>query len=291
MAVAAVTLLIAFIFWEQRTAEPILPLRLFNDRIFTVANLMAFLLGMVMFGAIIYLPVYFQLVKGLSATESGLLMLPMMGSLLVTSILGGQLVSRTGHYRVLVVVGSVSMVFGMWLFTHLGLDTTEVQAGLYMLPVGIGMGCVMQNLVLSVQNAVSRDDMGTATGAVNFFRSMGAAFGTALFGAVLTSRLNDLLPRLVPAAKGQRINASIVSAPVTVRTLPEPVQKGISEAFVLAVHAVFDVGVVVALVCLATSFFLRELPLRVSSHLGAELAESAPAGPVAEELPAVGQGS
>ena len=283
---AGVALVVGFVIWERSYAsEPILPLRLFRTRLFTVANTMAFLLGMIMFGALIYLQEYFQLVKSLSPTVSGLMMLPMMTALLISSVVGGRLVTRFGRYKALVVTGSAFMVFGMWLLAHLGADTTLWECGVFMVPVGLGMGSVMQNLVLAVQNSVSAGDMGTASAAVNFFRSMGASFGVAMFGAVLTARMDYWIPKLVPGATERHLGASIVTTPVEVHQLPPAMQSGIYSAFVLSIHAVFWVGVPIAAVCLVLSVFLPELPLRRFSHLGADMVEAVPAGTFPEELP------
>jgi EmrB/QacA subfamily drug resistance transporter len=284
-----IVLLVAFVVWEDRFAtEPILPLWLFKRRLFSVANAMAFLLGAIMFGALIYMQEYFQLVKSYSPTVSGLLMLPMMMTLLVASVAGGRLVTHYGRYKLLVVIGSISMVFGMWLLSHLGLHSPTWEICLYTIPVGLGMGFVMQNLVLAVQNDADAADMGTATGAVNFFRSLGASFGVAMFGAVLTARLDYWIPLFVPGAAGRHLGASIVTTPGAVHHLPPAVQAGVFQSFVRSVHVVFLVGVPVATACLLLSFFLPELPLRRHSHigseLGVELVEGSPAGLVINEL-------
>jgi MFS family permease len=262
-----------------------LPLRLFRISVFTVANTMAFLAGMIMFGAIIYLPAYFQLVRDVSATISGLLMLPLMGALLVASVLGGRAVSRLGRYKPFVMVGTALMTLGVWLLTHLGVHTSFVTAGLYLVPLGAGMGLSMQNLVLAIQNALPVRDMGTGTSAINFFRSMGGSFGTAVFGAVLTARLAFWLPHFVAGSAGHPVNTDIISAPAAVHRLPETVQGGISDAFVHSLHSVFWVGVPIAAATFVLSFFLAEIPLRLTSGMGEELAEGAAAALVPDELP------
>ena len=246
---------------------------------------MAFLLGMIMFGALIYLQEYFQLVKSLSPTVSGLMMLPMMTALLISSVVGGRLVTRFGRYKALVVTGSAftwlrHVAPGPPRRRHHAVGVRGVHgAG------GPRDGLVMQNLVLAVQNSVAAGDMGTASAAVNFFRSMGASFGVAMFGAVLTARMDYWIPKLVPGAAGRRLGASIVTTPVEVHQLPASVQSGIYSAFVLSIHAVFWVGVPIAAVCLVLSVFLPELPLRRFSHLGADMVETVPAGTFLEELP------
>ena len=178
LAIVAVVLIVAFVLWERRAAEPILPPNLYHIGIFRVSTSVTFLLSMIMFGAIIYLPLYLQLVDGVSAMVSGLLMIPMMVGVLGASVTSGQLVSRTGRYKIFPVVGSVLVVLGMWLLSQLGLHTSHLTMSLYVIVLGAGMGMTMQVMVLAVQNAVPPAQMGAATAAVTFFRSLGGAFGT-----------------------------------------------------------------------------------------------------------------
>jgi EmrB/QacA subfamily drug resistance transporter len=277
-ALAGVGLLVAFAWWEQHRAdEPILPLGLFRNRVFSIANATTFFLAMTIFGAIIFLPEYMQLVTGASATVSGLLLLPLMGGLLVASIVSGRLVTRVGRYKVFVVIGGALLVLGMWLLSHLGLHTSRVLAGIYMVPLGVGMGMMMQNLVLAVQNAVPMKDLGTGTSTINFFRSMGGSFGTAIFGAVLTARLNNWLPRLLPGGFQGHVTASFVSSPQAVRALPAPVRSGVVLSFVHSLHTVFLVAIPVAVAAFVLAIFLRDLPLRGRSHIGMEETEPLPA--------------
>jgi EmrB/QacA subfamily drug resistance transporter len=282
-ALAGVALLGIFGWWEQhRTAEPILPLRLFRNPVFRIANATTFFLAMTIFGAIIFLPEYMQLVSGASATVSGLLLLPLMGGMLVASIVTGRLVSRIGRYKIFPVIGAALLVLGMWLLSHLGLHTSRAVAGAYMVPLGVGMGMMMQNLVLAVQNAVPMKDLGTGTSTINFFRSMGGSFGTAVFGAVLTARLNFWLPRLLPSGVHAHVSASFVAAPQTVRALPAAVRAGVEVSFVHALHTVFMVGVPVAAAAFVLALLLRDIPLRRSSHIGQQDGETAPADAVEE---------
>jgi EmrB/QacA subfamily drug resistance transporter len=275
-ALAGTALIAAFGWWERhRAEEPILPIGLFRNRVFTVANVTTFFVAMTIFGAIVFLPEYMQLVTGASATESGLLLLPLMLGMLVASVVSGRLVTRLGRYKIFPVIGGALLVFGMWLLSHLGLHTSHVVAGLYMLPLGVGLGMMMQNLVLAVQNAVSMKDLGTGTSTVNFFRSMGGAFGTAVFGAVLTGRLNDWLPRLIPGVHAQ-VKASIVSAPQSVQALPAPFRAGIVESFVHSLHTVFLVGIPVAAVAFLLAILLPDLPLRRQAHIGGVDTEANP---------------
>jgi MFS family permease len=263
-----VALLVAFVYWERRTPEPILPLRLFRNPIFTVSNALTFLMAALMFGATIYLPVYFQLVQGVSAARSGLLILPLVGGMVVSSVVSGLLVSRRGRYKIFPVVGTAMMALGMWLLTHLGAHTPFAVTGTYMALTGLGMGMIMQVLTVAVQNAVDVRELGTATGALGFFRSMGSAFGTALLGAVLVSRLGYWLPRLVPTQAGVHISASssFTATPAAIRALPPPVRTGVVESFVHSLNTVFVVGVPIAIAALILALFLKEIRLRDTSH-------------------------
>jgi len=285
-ALAGVALLVAFGWWEQhRAGEPILPLGLFRNRVFSVANATTFFLAMTIFGAIIFLPEYMQLVTGASATVSGLLLLPLMGGMLVASIVSGRLVTRLGRYKIFPVIGGALLVLGMWLLSHLGLHTSRVTAGLYMIPLGVGMGMMMQNLVLAVQNAVPMKDLGTGTSTINFFRSMGGSFGTAIFGAVLTASLNTWLPRLLPGGVHTHVTASFVSSPQSVRALAAPIRSGVIQSFVHSLHTVFVVGVPVAVAAFLLATLLPEVPLRRHTHIGME--EPDPVPVEAEERPRV----
>lgn len=170
---STIVVLTAFVIWEHHAAEPLLPPELFRIGVFRTASVVAFLLSMVMFGAIIYLPLYLQLVDGVSAMISGLLMVPLMLGLLVSSIVSGQIVTRTGHYKAMPIIGSVLVIIGMWLLSDLGLDTSHVTMSLYVIVLGAGMGMTMQIMVLATQNAVPVTQIGTGTAAVTFFRSLG----------------------------------------------------------------------------------------------------------------------
>ena len=281
---AGLALLVAFVYWERRTPEPILPLRLFRNPIFTVANALTFLMAALMFGATIYLPVYFQLVRGVSAARSGLLILPLVGGMVVSSVVSGLLVSRRGRYKIFPVVGTAMMALGMWLLTHLAANTPFALTGTYMALTGLGMGMIMQVLTVAVQNAVDVRELGTATGALGFFRSRGSAFGTALLGAVLVSRLGYWLPKLVPAQAGVHISStsSFTATPAAIRALPPPVRAGVVNSFVHSLNTVFVVGVPIAIAALILALFLKEIRLRDTSHfelLAEGEGESTPVGP------------
>jgi predicted MFS family arabinose efflux permease len=174
---------------ERRVEEPILPLRLFRNRIFSVSSGVGLLVGVAMFGAISFLPLFLQVSSGVSATNSGLLLVPLMLGLLGASIFSGQVITRTGKYRILPIAGTAVATVGMFLLSTMNPTTSTVTSGLYMAVLGIGLGLTMQVLVLATQNSVRVTDLGVATSTVNFFRSVGGSIGVAVFGALFNSRL------------------------------------------------------------------------------------------------------
>ncbi|MER7002169.1 MDR family MFS transporter [Dactylosporangium sp. NPDC000555] len=237
-AFAALTAL--FVVVEGRAQEPILPLRLFKRATFSLGNLATFLLGFAMFGSIIYVPLYLQIVKGATPTRSGLLMLPMMAGLIATSIVAGRIISRLGRYKWFPVAGTIVMGGGLLLFTSLQVDTPLWQAFIYMTVIGVGLGLAMQPLILAVQNALDPRDMGAGTSAATFFRSLGGSVGVAALGAVMN---NQLAKQLHGAAGGVSINA-----PAQVRALPPAQLQMVEHIFVNALHPVFLAAAVTALV-------------------------------------------
>jgi EmrB/QacA subfamily drug resistance transporter len=268
-AVVSLVFLGAFLWWEHRAEEPLLPPSLFRIGIVRVASSVSFLLSMVMFGALIYIPLYLQLVDGVSAMISGLLLVPMMLGVLGASVLSGQVVSRTGRYRMFPIVGSALVVVGMYLLSRLGLHTSHLTMDVYLLIIGSGVGMTMQVMVLSTQNAVPPDQIGTGTAAVTFFRSLGGAFGTSLFGAVFIAGLSHWIPRLVPGAAGAslHVNGAFSMSPAQLHAFPTAAQQGILESFVRSLHAMFLVGVPLAALMWVLTLFLKEVSLRSTSGL------------------------
>ena len=269
LALGGAVLTLAFVAWESRVAEPMLPLRLFGNRIFSVSSGLGFLIGSGMFGGIIFLPLFLQVVTGASATNSGLLMLPLMAGLMTTSITSGRIISRTGRYKVWPMTGMAVAATGMFLLSLMDAGTTRLESSLFMLVLGLGIGMVMQVLVLAVQNAVPYADLGVATSAATFFRSMGGSFGVAVFGAILNTRMAEELPRLVPPAAlalaGGR-TSQLLSSPAEIRLLPPPVLNGIIEALSRSIHSVFLWAIPLLLAGFALSWFLDEIPLRETVH-------------------------
>jgi MFS family permease len=235
-----------------------------------VAIGMQVLQAMAMFGAIVFVPFYLQLAQGVSPTDSGLLLLPFMGGLLVMSILSGNLVTRTGRYKVFPLIGTTLTALGMWLLTTVNADTSNVRLGVFLAILGGGMGLVMQNTVLATQNAVAVQDLGTATSSLLFFRSLGAVFGTALFGAIFVNRFNLWLPRLLPVRFARQIHATSSGLNITPHALhrmPVAVQHAVTESLVHAVHAVYWVAVPFATLTIVLAARLREIRLRDTTGL------------------------
>jgi EmrB/QacA subfamily drug resistance transporter len=265
LGIAGVALLATFVWQERRAAEPIVPLTLFRSNVFNVSSAMAMTIGMAMFGAIIFIPLYLQLVYGASATASGLRMLPLMLGLLTASIASGRAISRIGRYRMFPIAGTAILVAGMFLLSRLGAATAPWLASAYMLVVGIGIGLVMQVLVLVVQNDAQPENIGVATSTATFFRSVGGSFGVAIFGAIFASRLSSQLahlPRNVVAHLGSGVQLS----PAAARRLPPAVHADFLQAFAHALHGVFLWGMAISIVPFALSWLLKEVPLRTTLH-------------------------
>ena len=260
---AGTALILGFLLWETRAAEPILPLRLFRNSVFSVTSAMGFIVGLAMFGAIVFIPVYLQVVHGVTPTESGLLMLPLMLGILISSIASGRAITHIGRYKAFPIAGTAVMAVGLLLLSRLGADTPHWQSSLYMFVVGAGLGLVMQVLVLAVQNAVDFRDMGVATSASQFFRSMGGTFGTAVFGTILNNQLAGNLKELLPpGAVPSGGTADLTSSPAQIAALPEALHVPVVEAFVRSIDTVFLTAVPVVVVAFLLAFALKELPLR-----------------------------
>ena len=260
MMVLGVALLVAFAFVERRAAEPILPLDLFRNRTFSVTSGIGFVVGFALFGAITYLPLYLQIVKTHSPTESGLLLTPMMAGVLVTSIGSGQLISRLGRYKPFPVVGTALMTVAMYLLSGLSVEMPIWQTAAYMLLLGLGLGMTMQVLVLAAQNAVPYEQLGVATSGSTLFRQVGGSIGVSIFGAIFANQLaSNLADELPPGAE---IPAT---SPDVVAQLPAELHAVYLEAFASALGPVFAVAAVVSLVAFMLTWLLREVPLRKSA--------------------------
>jgi EmrB/QacA subfamily drug resistance transporter len=277
LAVTGVLLLAAFIVVERRVTEPILPFRLFRNSVFNVAGGVGFVIGLAMFGAITFLPVFLQLVDGASATNSGLNILPLMAGLLVASISSGQIISRRGRYKIFPVIGTALSAVGIFLLSTIDPQTPRILLSVYMVVLGLGLGCVMQVLVIAVQNAVEQRDLGVGTASATFLRSMGASFGVAIFGAIFSNELASNLKKNLPASalRGGINPASLEGNPATLAHLPPAIHTGLVNSVSESLHVVFLAAVPILVVAFLLTLLLREIPLRTRAH-GIPAAEEAP---------------
>jgi DNA-binding MarR family transcriptional regulator len=261
--VASVVALALFLVVERRAAEPVLPLRLFGNRAFAVASAVGLIVGFALFGSVTYLPLFLQVVKGVSPTASGLQMLPMMGGMLLSSIVSGQVISRTGRYKVFPIVGTAVMSAGLFLLSRMRVDTPTLGSLGMMLLLGLGLGMVMQVLVIAVQNAVAYQDLGVATAGAILFRLIGGSVGTAVLGAIFAARLRVNLAPLLPAgATGGGGGASGALDPRTLAQLPPPLRAAYAEAFTASLSTVFLVATTIAVLGFLLIWLLPERPLR-----------------------------
>jgi EmrB/QacA subfamily drug resistance transporter len=257
IAVSVVTL-VAFLLVERRAAEPVLPLRLFSNRAFAVTSLVALVVGFAMFGSVTYLPLYLQVVMGSTPTASGMEMLPMMGGMLVSSIASGQLISRTGRYKIFPIVGTAVMTVALALLSRTDVHTSLGRLLGMMLLLGLGMGLVMQVLVIAVQNAVDYRDLGVATSGNSLFRSVGGSVGTAVLGAIFAARLAT---ELSGAGGGLADGGAGLSLEAMARMAPAA-RAVYAGAFTSAIDLVFTVATVIGAIGFAVTWLLPERPLR-----------------------------
>lgn len=279
LAAGAVVLVAGFCLVESRAPEPLMPLGLFRNRIFTVTSTIGFIVGLIMFGVIIYIPLYLQTVHGATPTSSGLQLLPMVSGMLVTFISSGRLVSRWGRYKVFPIVGTAITSLGLYLLGLMTPTTSLFVSSIYMFVVGIGVGLVMQVLVVAVQNAVPYNQLGTVTSAATFFRMIGGAFGVSMFGAIFSSRLTSELPKYLPRSALRALSGhNISSNPAQIAALPPALRHGYVESFSHSLEAVFLIGVPFAIVSFALSWLLKEIPLRETAFVTTKRPTQTPAG-------------
>jgi EmrB/QacA subfamily drug resistance transporter len=262
LIVAGVVMLTGFVVAESRAAEPILPLALFRNRVFTVASVIGFVVGFALFGAVSYLPLYLQDVKSHTPTESGLLMTPMMAGVLITSIGSGQLISRFGRYRPFPIAGTAIMAVGLALLSRLQVDTSAAVAAAYMIVLGLGLGCVMQVLVLAAQNAVEYEFLGVATSGATLFRQVGGSIGVSVFGAIFANQLaGNLAGKLPPGA-----HAPAAASPALLERLPPAIHAAYVAAVAAALQPVFLAAAGIAVVAFVLSLFLPEVRLKKTAE-------------------------
>lgn len=266
LAVLGVILLGAFVLVERKAAEPVLPLKLFRIRTFTLCSVISFIVGFAMFGALVYLPTFLQVVQGVSPTLSGVHMLPMVLGMLISSTASGQIVSRTGRWKVFPITGTAVTAIGLLLLHQLHRTSSTWETSLYFFVFGTGLGLVMQVLVVVVQNAVTYADLGVATSGATFFRSIGASFGVAIFGTIFINRLDTTLAAslagvtLPPGASVGDLEAD----PRAIGALPSDLQPRVLDAYATAITDVFLYAVPVVLVAFVVAWFLKEDKLRAS---------------------------
>lgn len=271
MAVGGILAWVLFFLAQSRAVEPLIPLRLFHSRIFNIATVISLLvIGIGMFAIIGYLPTYLQMVYGVSATESGLLLIPMVVGLMATAIPSGQLMSKTGRYKIFPIVGTVFVCLAALLMSTLDTGTSLVVVGVYVFLLGAGLGLVMQPLVLAVQNDFPGSDVGTATSANNFFREIGATLGTAAVGSVFTHRLADQLAERLPADAAGPVGDTHSLTPALVHSLPAKIQDAVILAYQHALTPVFRYLVPVFLLGLVLAFLLPEKKLADGSDSDSE---------------------
>ncbi|MFF4901489.1 DHA2 family efflux MFS transporter permease subunit [Streptomyces sp. NPDC001068] len=281
LAVLGVLLAVAFTAVERRAAEPVLPLKLFRVRTFTLASVISFIVGFAMFGAMTYLPTFLQVVHGISPTLSGVHMLPMVIGLLLSSTLSGQIVSHTGHWKVFPVAGTAVVAIGLLLLHRLDEHSSTAEMSGCFFVFGLGLGLVMQVLVLIVQNSVSYEDLGVATSGATFFRSIGASFGVAIFGSVFASRLAD---KLADAFLGVRLPGGVTpdalqADPRGISELPPALRPAALHAYASSITDVFLYAAPVAALGFLLAWFLKEDRLR-ASVTAPDASETIPPNPV-----------
>ncbi len=292
LAVGGAVLLVAFGLVERRAPEPVLPPRLFKNRVFVVTSLVGLIIGFALFGAITYLPLFLQVVKGATPTGSGLQLVPLMGGLLVTSIVSGQVITRTGRYKPFPIAGTGVMVVGLYLLSTIEASSSQGLIYVFMFVLGLGLGMVMQVLVLAVQNAVDYSDLGVATSGATLFRSIGGSLGTATLGAIFANRLSTELHRYLPRSVAARTGNGAQVNPQQIAHLPAALRAGYLHAFTSSLSTVFLVASAITAAAFLASWFIRQLPLRetvATDDLAHTYAAPRDAGSLAEVANMIGR--
>ncbi|MFI6992245.1 MDR family MFS transporter [Nonomuraea wenchangensis] len=267
LAAIALLMLALSVLAERTAKNPILPPRLFRNPTFVLTSLASLFVGMAMFGAMIYLPQYLQIVKGMSPTNSGLMTLPMVVALFLSGVISGKIVTSTGKWKIFPVAGLLIVAIGLFMLSRLHVDSSEWLIGFDVAVLGVGLGLSMQMLILAAQNGSELRDMASTTSGVSFFRSLGGAVGVAAFGAILTNRLKDEMATLIAEA-GLKVGGGgdvKLGSPDAIQAMPTPLKNIVLEAFTRGLETVFIVGVPIALLGFIATLFLKELPLRGST--------------------------
>jgi len=274
LGVAGVVLIAVFVLVERRAAEPVLPLHLFKLRTFSVTSVVGFIVGFAMFGAITYLPAFFQVVRGISPTISGVYLLPLMAGLLLVSIGSGQIISKTGKYRFFPIAGSALMTLGLYLLSLMGVGSSTLQDAVYMLVLGMGIGGVMQVLVIIVQNGVPHSELGVATSGATFFRSIGGSFGTAIFGAIFANVLVGNLAKHLHGVALPKGFSSADATPALLSHLPAAVHAGFVAGYAESIQTVFLIAVPIAALAFLASWLIPQVQLKQWPEAGAVAPEA-----------------
>ncbi|NEB80576.1 MFS transporter [Streptomyces sp. SID14478] len=257
-----VAALVGFVFVQKTAAEPIMPLHIFRNRNFTLMSLIGFITGFVMFGAMLFLPLYQQAVQGASATNSGLLLLPLLLAMMAVSMVSGRVTTNTGKYKVFPIVGTILMVTGLFLLAQMDTDTSRLTSGLYMAVLGAGMGCLMQITMLVAQNSVEMKDMGVASSSTTLFRTLGSSFGVAIMGALFNNRVTDVMKERAGALGGKMTEQTTQLDAKHLAKLPTQVREAYEYAVSSGTHSAFLLGSTVAIVALVAAWFVKEVALR-----------------------------
>ncbi|MER7150083.1 MDR family MFS transporter [Streptomyces lydicus] len=284
LGVLGVVALLGFVLVERKVSEPVLPLHIFRNSNFSLVTLIGFLVGFVMFGSMTFLPLFQQTVQGASATNSGLLLLPMLLSMMVVSLFAGRVTTRTGKYKVFVVVGGGLITAGLALLSLMDTDTTRFTSGVFMAVLGAGMGFLMQTTMLIAQNSVEMKDMGVGSSSATLFRTIGGSFGVAILGAIFTNQVQSTMVQRLGKAAGEKMTGSSSTMdPKDLPKLPPMIQDAYGHAVATGTHHVFLWGTVISVIGFAAAWFLKEVPLRGAPTKPA--ADSADEGTAAERVP------
>jgi len=267
-----IALAVLFLKWESNAVEPIIPLTLFKNHTFSLTSILGAIIGAGMFGAIVMLPLYMQVVKGYSATEAGLKLIPLMLGIVSTSIFSGKAITKSGRYKRFPILGTAIMTLGILAMVRLDVDTPYWEISIYAIMVGAGLGLSMQTIVIALQNSVDFKDMGVATSSNTFFRSLGSVFGTAIFGTILTNRLGHYL---LGAGFAPEQAALVQSNTAAIGALPPEGRVTALGAFVDSFHVVFLVAAPVVAVGFFVALLLRETPLRTNADYASARNEAA----------------
>jgi len=278
--------LIGFVFWQMKAAEPVVPLHIFRGRNFSLMSVIGFITGFVMFGAVLFLPLYQQAVQGASATNSGLLLLPMLGAMLVVSMVAGRVTTNSGRYKIFPVAGSVLMIAGLFLLSQMDTETSRLTSGVYMAVLGAGMGCLMQITMLVAQNSVEMRDMGVASSTTTLARTLGSSFGVAIMGALFNNRVQHVMSERAGALGSKVTEQSAQLDAKSLQKLPEAAREAYQHAVSAGTHSAFLLGSVVAVAALLAAVFVKEVPLRGAGH---DKQAGAAAGDAADAQPAVAE--